>query len=497
MSRVTSACSRLIAGTLATMTVLTMTALLAAPAHAEPTSSPTANPSATGVPAGDVTTSATVDTPLSRAAAYVVSSLADGDHVVGPYGPDLGQSVDVALGLAAAGGQDAALAKVVAYLDANAAAYVHGDPARGERATASYAGPTAKLALLAWVTGNDPTSFAGADLLSELRALMAENGQFVDDSEFGDYSNPLGQAFAVLALERATTAGAPQVAVDRLAAAQCDDGGFPAAFAPATCVSSPDATGLALQALVAGDADCPAARALAWLTANQSADGSYASTATDPDTAPTANVNSTAYAALGLTAARASTTALVSYLDSTQNPDGGLPTVPSTSHDSDVFATAQALAALARSSLLAVGPRPVTASSPTCAAAAATVGPAPTARATAKARPPASVRPGATSTASASSTTIAAGATKSATATATATAAATATVPATATPPTDVVTVAGVSTWSTPPPPPPMAASGLPQTGADLLTPVAVGFVLLFLGLTVLLALRRPAGRHS
>lgn len=493
MSRVTPACSRLIAGTLATMLALTMTALLAAPAHAEPTSSPTAtrtaNPSATGVPASDVTTSATADTPLSRAAGYVVSSLADGDHVVGPYGADLGQSVDVALGLAAAGGQDAALAKVVAYLDANAAAYVHGDPARGERATASYAGPTAKLALLAWVTDNDPTSFAGADLLSELRALMAENGQFVDVSEFGDYSNPLGQAFAVLALERATTAGAPQVAVDRLAAAQCDDGGFPAAFAAATCVSSPDATGLALQALVAADADCPAARALAWLTANQSADGSYVGAATDPATAPAANVNSTAYAALGLTAARASTTTLVSFLGSTQNPDGGLPTVPSTSHDSDVFATAQALAALARSSLLAVGPRPVTASSPTCAEAAATVGPASTAQATAKARPPAAASAGATSTPSASSTTIAASATTTSTATATAT--------ATATPPTDDVTVAGVSTRSAPPPPPPVAASGLPQTGADMLTPVAVGFVLLFLGLTVLLALRRPAGRHS
>ncbi len=442
-------------------------------------SSPTTTPVVPGPTVKVVAATTPTGTAVDRASSFVVASLAGGDHVVGPFGPDLGQTADVALGLAAAGGQGPALAKVVAYLKANAAAYVHGDPSFGEKADANYAGPTGKLAVVAQVTGNDPTSFGGLDLLAELRTLASPTGRFLDDSAFGDFSNPLGQAFDVLALQRA--GGAPRPTIDALVGAQCGDGGFPDAFG-GTCASSADASGLALQALVAADSGCPAAAALAYLQAHQSADGSFTSSAVDPAKAPVANVNSTAYAALGLTAARASSAATVVYLRSVQNLDGGLPTIPSSSPSSNLFATAQALAALAARSFLTVGPAPLPAVAPVCDTATATPTTAPTPTATATASPTTSrsavptsstaTRPPTVTPSTASSTSSASTTSSSA-------------------------VVAGTFTGAETPPPAVAAQGDLPRTGADLLTPVASGFVLLFLGLILLFASRRRAGRHA
>ena len=189
-------------------------------AKTTPTSSPT-TPSPT---------TSTSSPTAQRAAAYIVSQLKDGNHVEGKFGPDLGQTSDVALGIAAAGGQSATLAKVLTYLDTHGAAYVHGDPSSGEKAGAHYAGSTGKLALVAQVTGRKPSSFGGFDLISELRALMGKDGRFHDDSTFGDYSNPLGQSFDILALKRGTHEGAPKASIDYLLTAQCADGGFAEAF---------------------------------------------------------------------------------------------------------------------------------------------------------------------------------------------------------------------------------------------------------------------------
>lgn len=324
---------------------------------------------ATTSPTPSPTTSTSSPT-AQRAAAYVVSQLKDGDHVEGKFGPDLGQTSDVALGLVATTGQSAALAKVLTYLETNAASYIHGDPASGEKVGAHYAGPTGKLALVAKVAGKDPSSFGGLDLIGELRALMDDKGAFRDDSKFGDFSNPLGQALDILALERGTPDGAPQNAVDHLLTAQCGDGGFADAFpkAGAKCAATPDATGLALQALVAAGADCPATSAGAWLTTHQRADGSFGDSTVDASKPDAGNVNSTAYAALGLAAAGQDTAKVVQYLGSVQNPDGGLAIKPgSADKKSNVLATAQALDAFAGSSLLSIGSSPLTPKALACA----------------------------------------------------------------------------------------------------------------------------------
>ncbi len=350
-------------------------------------------------------------TPAERAAAYLVAHLTGGDHVVGPYGTDLGQTADVVLALSSTTSQrtarDAAAAYLAAHVDdyVHGAAYADGTPG-GEKKGANYAGPTGKAIVAALAAGQDPRSFGGFDLVSELQDLMVSSGskagRFADDSAYGDYSNPLGQAFDIIALRRAT-GGVPARAVTYLLTAQCADGGFADSY-PASrksCTSNPDSTGLALQALVAagvGDpasgTSCAASKALTWLRAHQARNGSYASGAVNPGATARPNVNSTAYAALGLSAATVSTSAQVTYLSGVQNPDGGLPVQPtSASRSSNLLATAQALNALTRSTFLSIGTSPVAGARPACQ-----VKTAPTTTATPRPTAPHQTAPGQAST---------------------------------------------------------------------------------------------------
>lgn len=369
------------AGTAATSTTTAMaTSESAISATATSGSATTAAPGTASIGVRPLATGSAAD----RAAAYLVKNLADGDHVVGPFGPDLGQTADVVLALSSVSSQNAARDAAAAYLAAHTDDYVHGaafaDGSPGsEKKGANYAGPTGKAIVAALAAGEDPRTLGGFDLVSELTDLMVTSGagagRFSDDSAFGDFSNPLGQAFDIIALKRAT-GDVPDAAVRFLLTAQCADGGFDDAY-PASakaCSSNPDATGLALQALVAAgvtdaatDTSCAAGEALAWLRAHDAANGSYASGAVNPSAAASANVNSTAYAALGLTAAKAGTSAQVAYLTSVQNPDGGLPIVPASKDKaSNVLATAQALGALTRTTFLSLGTSPLPAAAPAC-----------------------------------------------------------------------------------------------------------------------------------
>jgi hypothetical protein len=402
-------------------------------------------------------------TAAERAASFLVANLADGDHVEGPYGPDLGQTADVVLALASTPGQraprDAAASYLAAHVDdyVHGAAYADGSPG-GEKKGAGYAGPTGKAIVALLAAGLNPRSVGGFDLVDELQGLMvtsgADAGRFSDDSAFGDYSNPIGQAFDVIALKRAT-GGVPEAAVRFLLTAQCADGGFADAYpaSAASCTSNADTTGLALQALVAAgvgdaasDASCAAATALAWLHGHAATNGSFASGAVDPTAKAAANVNSTAYAALGLSAAKASTSSQIAYLAGVQNSDGGLPIVPgSKDTSSNLLATAQALNALTGSTFLSLGSSPVAAEAPACTVATPTVTSTPTSR------PPA----GPTST-----------------------------VPH-GTAPADRPSVAAG------------AAGTLPRTGADPLLPGLAGLALVLVGVAAVAVARRPRGARQ
>ena len=124
-------------------------------------------------------------------------------------------------------------------------------------------------------------------------------GRFSDVSVWGDFSSPLTQALAVLALHRADGTDPSPAAVDLLLAQQCDDGGFPQMFrAPSTgdagpCSSSVDSTAFVVQALDAIGEDAAVQAAAAWLVDVQEDDGSFGGQ-------DGLNANSTGLAALAL-----------------------------------------------------------------------------------------------------------------------------------------------------------------------------------------------------
>lgn len=277
---VTAALAATLAGTLGA-------SLAASPASAAPSSATSPSRATVGL------------APQGRAAAaatWVSTQLVDGDHLVVSFGgtdyPDQGLTADAVLAFAASGTNAGPAAKAWGWLSTpdNVAAYT------GDGKAEAYAGATAKLALTAEVRHVDPTAVGGRDLVAQLRGLLAPGGRFTDRSQYGDFSNSFGQSYALLALAR-TDKGAPGAAVSFLAGTRCADGGYPASFGAATCTSDPDATALAVQALLATGRTHAAATGARWLAAHQGADGGFAA-AGGPE-----NANTTGLAAQALSAA--------------------------------------------------------------------------------------------------------------------------------------------------------------------------------------------------
>jgi hypothetical protein len=237
------------------------------------------------------------------------------------------------------------------YLEQQAGTYT------GTATGGAFAGSLAKLALVATATGRDPRDFGGSDLLAQLTERMqgdgdAEPGRFSDAGP-DDYSTPVGQALAVLALARAGE-DVPAAAVDFLAGAACPDGGYPSAFVTegAACTSDPDATGFALTALAAvvgtgdgGAAPQAATAARDHLEQTRRPDGSW-----DAEGA----VNAAGIAASALHLVGADTGSTVAWLTDAQLADGSFPVAPG-GDAGDVRATTQAVLPLAGASLLSVG----------------------------------------------------------------------------------------------------------------------------------------------
>ena len=295
--------------------------------------------------------------PPDDAAAYLVAQLVDGDHLEIDDFVQYGPTIDVGLGLQAAGTESASLDAITAFMTTEDAVfnYVHG--AGFDAPDAAYAAATGKLGFFASITGGDPRDVGGEDLIETLLSLEGNSGRFSDRSDFGDLSNIIGQSFGILSLTAAEGVEPSATSVQALLNAQCDDGGFTLAFDGGNCTGTPDVTGIAVQALNAYDPDesellTPEREealvaAAGWLENNREADGSYLMD-------DVANVNSTGYAALGVLAAGLDASLTVSWLESVQLSDGGLPMRPG--GESDAFATAQALPAFAGDSFLSLDP---------------------------------------------------------------------------------------------------------------------------------------------
>lgn len=247
-----------------------------------------------------VADSVPTDDPDEAAAGWLVTALTDDPAVDSEFGPSAGPTIDVLFALAAAGVAAETIEAVADWLESEAAVYTQG--AGFDADDAAYAGATAKLALAMLVVDRDPTDAGGIDLLEQLTALEgAEDGaagRFSDRGDFDDFSTPLTQSLALLALTRAAEVDPSDAAVEVLIDQACPDGGFPDSFGAAedadTCASAVDTTALVVQALDAVAEEQTAEEAIAWLLEVQADDGSFGS-----EDGP--NTNSTGLAAAALT----------------------------------------------------------------------------------------------------------------------------------------------------------------------------------------------------
>jgi len=231
---------------------------------------------------------------VPAAAGHLADALVDGERIETTFDgvtyPDQGLTADVLLALAGSGVAAARIEAAADWLDGQAGAYT------GTAFGDVYAGSVAKLLIVTAATSRAPT-MGEIDLVATLTATEDDDGRFSDTSDFGDFSNVITQSLAVIALVRAADVAPSTVAVDYLAGQACADGGFPEQLDPETCTSDVDATGFAVQALLAAGRDTVAGDAVQWLVDEQAADGGFGG----PQSGP--NANSTGLAAVALSVA--------------------------------------------------------------------------------------------------------------------------------------------------------------------------------------------------
>ena len=232
-------------------------------------------------------------------------------------------------------------------------------------------GDLQRTILVLAAAGEDPSRFAGRDLVAALRKRRGGDGSW--DGQV----NPT--AFGILALDAAGRRKGKRRSATWLRSVQNPDGGW--GFAPGVA-SDADSTGAALQALAAAGSGRAARRAGAdWLRSAQGAGGGFALSGGP------VNAQSTAWAVQGLIAADVSPGSLkrggrspLDYLASVQAGDGHY-RYSSGTDQTPVWVTGQALAALSGQAfpLRPVGRKPkgTTPPSPAAPAPAAPTVPAP------------------------------------------------------------------------------------------------------------------------
>jgi len=205
-------------------------------------------------------------------------------------GPDPGATCDAALAYAAAGfDPDTVMASgsvtsAMDYLSSTASVYVNNGP-----------DSAGKLALAVEAAGGDAHDFGGVNIVY----VLTNTWYSPTLGAFGVPTNTYHQAFAILGLTSASEA-TPVSATQTLSGLQQADGGWKYDLSPAPWnTTTPDSTGLALQALIA--AGVPATNTsivsgVLYLENQQNIYGSWSSWGSP-------SANSTAYAMQGLLAA--------------------------------------------------------------------------------------------------------------------------------------------------------------------------------------------------
>ncbi len=323
--------------------------------------------------------------PTLVAAGFLERELAVGGHHLENYGyPDYGLTIDAVLALDAAGAGQTEATAATQYIADNITSYISYEPVPAPPQPELYAGATAKALVLAAAQGVNPRAFGGVDLIASLQSLEEPSGRFSDQSQYGNYSNLIGQSLGVIGLTRAgTPPSAASVAIIR--ANQCSDGGFSLSFGASPCSSDPDVTAFAVQALfaVGGVGDSDAQQGLDYLAGIQGADGGVGGAG---PTAP-ANANSTglagqAFLAGGRTAQARSAQAFLRALQYDCSApvalrggiayDSAAKAAATEVTDQDRRSSAQSVLALAGTPLFAVSATGADATAPDLACAAST-----------------------------------------------------------------------------------------------------------------------------
>jgi hypothetical protein len=285
---------------------------------------------------------------LAAAVGYLTNgaNLVDGTHYE-PFGAgftDIGLTLDGALGLAAAGTDNSALANVTNYVAANANSWT------GIGTPDVSGGSVGKEALLAEVVGDDPRSFGGNDLIAALDQSVCSGASTPPATAClaaGTYENSastFNQALGVIAQLRAGDSVNAQSPISYLESQQQLSGAWPSLI-PSTGDSDVDSTAMAVMALdlVPGaSASAAVHQGIAWVASQQELDGGFPGVSGD-------NTNSAALAIMAMdlepTAFVAQISAGLAFLAAEQNPDGGfnISSSPGSQLGSDLRASAQAV----------------------------------------------------------------------------------------------------------------------------------------------------------
>ncbi|WP_300401029.1 prenyltransferase/squalene oxidase repeat-containing protein [Nocardioides sp.] len=299
------------------------------------------------VPAAPSSAAEPDPTPVSNGVDWLAGQLTDGLMHNDQFDfDDLGLSTDTGLAMAYLDETDTAgdIADALAPRITEYYTYDVGNSDGPLVGTHVSAGSLAKAAAFVDAAGDDPTDFGGHDLIAELEdRVSTEPGTegrigdvfFPDEAFEADFSNTLGQSFAVNALD-AEGSVLTDSATDFLLAQQCEEGFFRLSFAApdaadqtcdgdAASSASTDVTALAVLNLASqsDDTDIQAAidTALAWLDDTQGADGSFGS---DGEiTTPNANSTGLAGWALGDAGETDAATAAAVWLRQHQADDFG------------------------------------------------------------------------------------------------------------------------------------------------------------------------------
>ena len=299
------------------------------------------------VPAAPSSAAEPDPTPVSNGVDWLAGQLTDGLMHNDQFDfDDLGLSTDTGLAMAYLDETDTAgdIADALAPRITEYYTYDVGNSDGQLVGTHVSAGSLAKAAAFVDAAGDDPTDFGGHDLIAELEERVSTQpgteGRigdvfFPDEAFEADFSNTLGQSFAVNALD-AEGSVLTDSATDFLLAQQCEEGFFRLSFAApdaadqtcdgdAASSASTDVTALAVLNLASqsDDTDIQAAidTALAWLDDTQGADGSFGS---DGEiTTPNANSTGLAGWALGDAGETDAATAAAVWLRQHQADDFG------------------------------------------------------------------------------------------------------------------------------------------------------------------------------